>query len=168
MKALRLDFIQAKPDRAYLAVLLVSVPLLLSAIHDRSKLINEIDKYEEQISYLDAEINNINKRTTSLNAEPEELKAIKSMISTPWDVTIGALQHAAGNDVVLDKLQSMGTNQVVVSGRAPTSEVFVSYLGRLEKTDAFKEVIPISQQQDVLSRGPNAAAITFEIALVWK
>lgn len=167
MKALHMDFIQSHSTRAYLFILLVSVPLLSFAIHDRARLMDEIDENQLRVGSLKEKLHKLEVRPSSPHSEPEAVKVIKGMMAVPWDTALGALQQATDNDILLDKLQSSANKQFIVSGRASTSEAFVSYLGRLAETGAFKEIIPVSQQQDVLSGGQPTSAITFEIALAW-
>lgn len=168
MKALHMDFIRPQSAGLYLLILLVSISLLASAIHDRSKLIGEIEGNELRMGSLREELHKLEARPASRHSEPEEVSAIKGMMETPWDTVLGSLQRATDNDILLDKLQSATNKRFIVSGRASTGEAFVSYLDRLAKTGEFTEVTPISQQQDVLGGGQSTTAITFEIALAWK
>jgi hypothetical protein len=98
-----------------------------------------------------------------LAQEVGRANAVLASLTLPWDAMFGELESAASANVALLGIQPDG-RQVRLAGEARRFEDLLAYIGRLEATPGFANVLLSGHE---LKSGSGGAVVAFTLAAEW-
>ena len=174
MRALHLDFLHPAGSRLKLGIVLLAVGVAAAAlvVWRYAALAADIAGMEARV----ADVKRLIRRDLPqmrlpvgdakvLAQEIGRANAVLASLTLPWDAMFGELEAAANPNVALLGIQPDGSGrQVRLAGEARRFEDLLAYIGRLEDTAGFANVLLASHE---LKSAPTEQAVAFTLTADW-
>jgi Tfp pilus assembly protein PilN len=174
MRALRLDFLHPAGPRVQAGVVLLAFGIAAAALvlWRYYAVAAEVERIEAQI----ADVKRLAHRDLPrmrlpagdakvLTQEVGRANAVLASLTLPWDAMFGELEGAASGNVALLGIQPEASGrQVRLAGEARRFEDLLAYIGRLEATAGFANVLLASHE---LKAGTAGQPVAFTLTADW-
>ena len=173
-RAVRLDFVSARPPSAVLGILLLAAGLGGAAWMGMGYrgVAAETEALESRI----ADLRRMGRRemppirTTAvdpkvLGQEIRQANAVLAQLNLPWDALFRELESASVEGITLLAIQpEVGASQVRISGEARTYETALAYVAKLEESERFANVLLTAHE--VRTNAPQRPVV-FSLVAEW-